>query len=713
MANKKQFFRDVNPGDVSIEGRQSNGITARADGSVILYSGVKNNELENLQNYNGNIPIDGYLGNIIAVLKADQEVAFPIGNNNEETYIESTQIDPNKIITAENTTTDCGNEFDEAATVLLNWENDNVSLGWDPYGANGTGIKNGEIDKAKKYFLDNYWNTNDKNTGDYSIAEAASTLTSPDEPKLLIKNLPPGLRIMAAQFNYNAKQWWTRILAAVGEDWLNSIYGLPYRVTVNLPKTGGPFVYEYFLKDGVTKSGNKVYSPYAPIPFNAGKDQTVQEGWKRVWMFLREYDDIISLYNKDKVKFLTALKDETIRYYKTLDNSNNRQDLLNFHVTYVEKAYELALKYKDCPPQQTQQTQQVQQVQQAQQQTASNTLLTKEKVPPPALEYLPEDEFFDQTPVQIFNEVDYYRNVEVIDGSLWIATAGYSAQVQALYNSEKSGVSTKTKSGKEVIIAAKAMIDKAIARYPMIADKSKYPDAMNRLLALLLVAYNETRFTPQNENPNHTYNTAKRAKLRKVYSLTLDQFYNKFGVKAGQESKRASGDAQTADPPAIFKYAYADYNGNGDEASGDGYKFRGRGYYGITFKNGYKEIGKVMYGDENKFITDPDSINVEPDATNAFLTSMFEGGLCALKVGLLAYTTTPAKVNGFNIGALVDVTLPNGTKKKIRGDLASNYTTFRGANNLVNGYTAQGYVDNFSNIFNSQELRDYINSKLK
>jgi hypothetical protein len=104
MANKKQFFRDVNPGDVSIEGRQSNGITARADGSVILYSGVKNNELENLQNYNGNIPIDGYLGNIIAVLKADQEVAFPIGNNNEETYIESPNVDPNKIITVANTT---------------------------------------------------------------------------------------------------------------------------------------------------------------------------------------------------------------------------------------------------------------------------------------------------------------------------------------------------------------------------------------------------------------------------------------------------------------------------------------------------------------------------------------------------------------------------------------------------------------------------------
>jgi hypothetical protein len=104
MANKKQFFRDVNPGDVSIEGRQSNGITARADGSVILYSGVKDNELDSLQNYNGNVPIDGYLGNIIAVLKSDQGVAFPVGNNNEETYIESSNVNPNKIITVANIT---------------------------------------------------------------------------------------------------------------------------------------------------------------------------------------------------------------------------------------------------------------------------------------------------------------------------------------------------------------------------------------------------------------------------------------------------------------------------------------------------------------------------------------------------------------------------------------------------------------------------------
>ena len=61
---------------------------------------------------------------------------------------------------------------------------------------------------------------------------------------------------------------------------------------------------------------------------------------------------------------------------------------------------------------------------------------------------------------------------------------------------------------------------------------------------------------------------------------------------------------------------------------------------------------------------------------------------------------------------IVEVILPNGTKKKIRGDRPINYTTGKGANNLVNGNDSPGYTDNFGNIYNSQELKDYINSKL-
>ena len=106
MANERQFFRDIQPGDISVEGRQANGITAGADGSIFLYSGVKKDELDALteQNYNGTVSIDGYKGNIIAILKGNQTVPFPEGNNNNETYFEEKQIDPNKIIIASTVT---------------------------------------------------------------------------------------------------------------------------------------------------------------------------------------------------------------------------------------------------------------------------------------------------------------------------------------------------------------------------------------------------------------------------------------------------------------------------------------------------------------------------------------------------------------------------------------------------------------------------------
>jgi len=47
-------------------------------------------------------------------------------------------------------------------------------------------------------------------------------------------------------------------------------------------------------------------------------------------------------------------------------------------------------------------------------------------------------------------------------------------------------------------------------------------------------------------------------------------------------------------PEKIANLVYASRMGNGDKASGDGYKFRGRGYIQLTGKNNYKAFDAVV-----------------------------------------------------------------------------------------------------------------------
>jgi putative chitinase len=75
-------------------------------------------------------------------------------------------------------------------------------------------------------------------------------------------------------------------------------------------------------------------------------------------------------------------------------------------------------------------------------------------------------------------------------------------------------------------------------------------------------------------------------------------------------SKYFDGPAATAyqrQPAKIANRVYANRMGNGDEASGDGWRFRGRGILQITGKTNYLACSQALFGDAT-LITFPDKL---------------------------------------------------------------------------------------------------------
>jgi putative chitinase len=64
-------------------------------------------------------------------------------------------------------------------------------------------------------------------------------------------------------------------------------------------------------------------------------------------------------------------------------------------------------------------------------------------------------------------------------------------------------------------------------------------------------------------------------------------------------------------PEKIANLVYANRMGNGDEKSGDGWKYRGKGFIQITGKDNYKQLSKDTGID---FINNPDLLLEEPNA---------------------------------------------------------------------------------------------------
>jgi putative chitinase len=92
----------------------------------------------------------------------------------------------------------------------------------------------------------------------------------------------------------------------------------------------------------------------------------------------------------------------------------------------------------------------------------------------------------------------------------------------------------------------------------------------------------------------------------------LNKLFGKYFVKAGRDST-----PYHRKPEMIANVIYANRMGNGDTASGEGYKFRGRGPIQLTGKDNYWKFA-------NDFFEDPETVMDDPDlVTDDVPTSLY------------------------------------------------------------------------------------------
>ena len=127
------------------------------------------------------------------------------------------------------------------------------------------------------------------------------------------------------------------------------------------------------------------------------------------------------------------------------------------------------------------------------------------------------------------------------------------------------------------------------------------------LIGILSVIGKESGFVPKSEIP---YRNTSNSRIRHIFGGKLND--------GGRRITDAELDVLKADDKAFFDRVYGGKYGN---ASDEGYKYRGRGFNGITFKGNYKKYGGLIGKD---LIGNPDLLNdnaVAADAAVSYFTS--------------------------------------------------------------------------------------------
>ncbi len=172
--------------------------------------------------------------------------------------------------------------------------------------------------------------------------------------------------------------------------------------------------------------------------------------------------------------------------------------------------------------------------------------------------------------------------------------------------------------------------DSVISQIPETAKKFNITTPLRLAHFLSQCGHESAGFTAKSENLNY-----------KAKGLT--GIFKKYFIN---ESVALPYEKQ---PEKIANKVYANRMGNGDENSGDGYKFRGRGFIQLTGKDNYKNFSKFIGEDT---ISNPDLVATKYPLSSAafFFDSNKLWSICDKGADDATVTAVTKRVNGGTIG---------------------------------------------------------------
>ena len=171
--------------------------------------------------------------------------------------------------------------------------------------------------------------------------------------------------------------------------------------------------------------------------------------------------------------------------------------------------------------------------------------------------------------------------------------------------------------------------DAVIAQIPDTAAKFNITNPLRLAHFLAQCGHESGGFKAVSENLNYSADGLKKI-FPKYFPGNLNESYAR-------------------NPEKIANKVYSARMGNGDEASGDGFKFRGRGYIQLTGKSNYSSFDKMVAED---ILANPDLVATKYPLMSAafFFNSNNLWSICDKGADDATVTAVTKRVNGGTIG---------------------------------------------------------------